>query len=212
MIRSTLPTTVGRGPLLAAAGALALLAGCGTTGGARTVTVRADATTPAETTQAGTRSTAAVEQRPTPTRTDTVVASRKGAIATEPVLLQIVEFRRSRTTVALSLRLSTTVDETVTIRDTFDNGLEDKSTGGEASTSANSLDGIYLVDGEHGRRYLVGRDAQNHCACDDGLGLQGLSKDAPVNLSAIFGAPPPSVKTVDLFIPRFGTFKDLPLG
>lgn len=212
MIRSTLPTPVRRAPLLAVASALVLLAGCGGTGGAKTVTVGAGAPTGAATTRAGGGSAAAADGRPAPTRTDTVIASRTGAIATEPVLLQIVEFRRSRTTVALSLRLSTTVDENVTIRDTFDNGLEDKSTGGEASTSANSMDGIYLVDGDHGRRYLVGRDAQNHCACDTGLGLQALGKDAPVNLSAIFGAPPPSVKTVDVFIPRFGTFKDLPLG
>jgi len=34
---------------------------------------------------------------------------------------------------------------------------------------------------------------------------------APLLLSATFGAPPPDVDALDVVIPRFGTFEDVPL-
>ncbi len=75
-----------------------------------------------------------------------------------------------------------------------------------------TLDDIYLVDGANRKKYLVGRDAQNLCTCDTDLGRGFISAGAPLTLSATFGAPPPDVRAVDVFVPRFGTFKDVPLG
>jgi len=56
------------------------------------------------------------------------------------------------------------------------------------------------------KKYLVGRDAQNLCTCDSDLGSAFVGADAPITLSATFGAPP-DVRAVDVFVPRFGTFK-----
>lgn len=208
----TLPDPVRRGPLLAAVGALALLAGCGTTGGTKTVTVRAGATAPADATPTGAGPAPTTAR--TPTRTDTVIARRTGTVNNTPVVLEIVEFKRSRATVALSIRLSTKSSNGPLIDETFDDGINQKSRsrGVPDKAGTDTLDGIYLIDGAHGRRYLVARDRENNCVCDHDLYHQDLAPGQPASLSAIFGAPPPSVKAVDVFIPRFGTFKDLPLG
>ncbi len=48
--------------------------------------------------------------------------------------------------------------------------------------------------------------------CDTEMQSAFVTPDAPLTLSATFGAPPPQVRRVDVFVPRFGTFKDVPLG
>lgn len=106
MIRPTLPTPVRRAPLLAVASALVLLAGCGGTDGAKTVTVGAGATRPAGSASPATKADRAWGPRPEPA----VVAGRTGTVDDEPVLLQIVGLRRSGRTVSLSLRLTTKSD------------------------------------------------------------------------------------------------------
>lgn len=112
------------------------------------------------------------------------------------------------------MRLTTTAEDRVQVGSELDDGIFQESTAPDADSiiGGSTLDGVYLVDGTNRKKYLVGRDARNLCTCDSDLGSAFVAVDAPVTLSATFGAPPPDVRAVDVFVPRFGTFKDVPLG
>jgi hypothetical protein len=83
--------------------------------------------------------------------------------------------------------------------------------GSDSEENGASLNGIYLVDAAHGQKYLVARDADGRCLCDVDLSDTWVESDAPLNLSATFGPPPPGVHSIDVFVPHFGTFADVPL-
>lgn len=83
--------------------------------------------------------------------------------------------------------------------------------GGEGAGDSR-LDGVSLVDAKNRKRYLVARDSKGDCVCDAGLGSKFVEGGAPLTLSATFGAPPEDVEALDVVIPSFGTFKDVPLS
>lgn len=143
------------------------------------------------------------------------VAERRGRIDGEPVRLEMFQPRRRGGTVVLDLRVSTEVeDERVLIGGAFDDGTTETTTDPDdpLKSDFDSMDGISLIDGVGRRRYLVARDRYGHCVCDRDMTNSVLIREAPLRLSAVFGAPPPTVETVDVVIPRFGTFADVPLG
>ncbi|GII02749.1 hypothetical protein Pta02_47570 [Planobispora takensis] len=73
-----------------------------------------------------------------------------------------------------------------------------------------TVDGVYLVDTKNARKHLVATDAEGKCLCSSGL--VEIDTDRTIVFSATFAAPPADVGTVDVFIPRAGTFKNVPLG
>lgn len=170
----------------------------------------------------------ATEDPEAPEETDTVpeeeteessgeaLASREGQIDGEPVLLEVTELRRSGGTTALTLRLSVGEpsagedEASAQIAQTFDDGLGE-ATGGQGQDSF-TLDGVSLVDNQNRQRYLVARDSQGVCVCDGNLSGKFVEPGAPSVLSATFGAPPADVEALDVVIPSFGTFKDVPLS
>jgi hypothetical protein len=83
--------------------------------------------------------------------------------------------------------------------------------GSDSEENGASLNGIYLIDAAHGQKYLVAQDADGRCLCDVDLSDTWVESDAPLNLSATFGPPPPGVHSIDVFVPHFGTFADVPL-
>ncbi len=147
------------------------------------------------------------------------LASRNATIDANPVRLEIAELRRSGTTVALTLRLSTTSDDTTDVGDVFDDGVRQIAKGTDADDpladdgyrNGNSVDGVALIDATNRRKHLVGRDAQGNCLCDVDIANASVMSDAPLLLSATYAAPPPDVKEMDVFVPRFGTFKRVAL-
>lgn len=145
-----------------------------------------------------------------------MLASRTGSVGGKEVRLELLELARSGETTALTLRLTLTGEEgSAQIADTFNDGITQESSAedaNEADVGRTELDGVYLVDGKNRKKYLVGRDENGLCACDSGLSGVFIKPDAPVVLSATFGAPPADVEAVNVFIPSFGTFKDVPLG
>jgi hypothetical protein len=185
--------------------------GCGGDGETKTVTVGAVQAQPEPRTTTGAATTPAGEPAPSG---GPALVSRTGTIDGQRVTLEIAELKRSGATTALSLRLTTDTDERAQVGGTFDNGVFDKSTSRDASSIAggSTLDGVFLIDTTSRKKYLVGRDSENNCACDGDLGSAFVDPDGPLTLSATFGAPPAGVDAVDVFIPRFGTFKDVPLG
>ena len=94
----------------------------------------------------------------------------------------------------------------------FDDGIVQPIRGSDSKENGFSVDGIYLIDPRHAQKYLVARDADNRCICDVDLSDSGFAKQRPLNLSATYGAPAADVQSVDVFVPHFGTFSDVPLG
>lgn len=189
-----------------------VIAGCGGSGSTKTVTVGTSAarsgttTAPASTTGA----------RAPASKTGPALASRDGLVDKQPVTLQIAELKRSGSTTALTFRLQEGpgADATAQVAETFDDGLFEKQTGNGATSisGGSSLDGVFLIDAKNRKKYLVGRDSTGACACESNLSTAFVGKSAPLLLSATFGAPPADVRAVDVFVPHFGTFKDVPLG
>jgi hypothetical protein len=127
------------------------------------------------------------------------------------VTLEIVELKRSGGTSALTIRVSARAGASgAQVAQTFDDGLSEKLK--DATDSGDTLDGISLVDSKNRKRYLVGRDANGHCVCDSNLSNAFANEDAPVILSATFAAPPPDVRAMDVVVPKFATFKDVPVS
>lgn len=142
------------------------------------------------------------------------IATRAGNISGEKVKLDLTLFHRRGKTVSLELRLSTSAEAgtALLVNNTFDDGVDQKvdTSTSEDDTEDRNLDGIFLVDGVHGTRYAPARDSRGYCVCDH-TDHSVLTRGAPIGLSATFGAPPPEVKTVDVVVPTFGTFSDVPL-
>ena len=146
------------------------------------------------------------------------LATREGQIDGDPVRLDVVELKRSGETTALNLRLTVAEDAgsdsniSAQVAGTFDDGIFQRIRGGTSTSGGSSLDGISLVDNRNRKRYLIGRDERGACVCDADLGSAFVKPGAPLLLSATFGAPPRDVDALDVVIPRFGTFKDVPLS
>jgi hypothetical protein len=179
---------------------LAVFAGCGTT-----------ETTNQRSAPAAVAAAKAPDSSATPLA-DRVIASRWSRIGISPVGLEIVQLHREGTTTSLGLRLKSHATLGPYVADWFDDGTTQPVQESDSRENGSSLDGIYLIDRAHGTKYLVARDADNRCLCDSNLLHTRLTDLGPIHLSATFGAPPGDVQAVDVFVPVFGTFTDVPLG
>jgi hypothetical protein len=74
-----------------------------------------------------------------------------------------------------------------------------------------AADGLSLVDVKNSKLYLVASDGAGNCLCSRGLSGVFLGGDLPAVFSATFAAPPVDITTVDMRIPTFGTFKNVPV-
>ena len=147
-----------------------------------------------------------------PPAPDRVLAARVSALDEQPVRLEIRQLERAGSTTSLGLRLTTTSGYGARLGRSFDDGVLQAIRSSGSRENGSSIDGVYLIDRMHGTKYLVARDADNRCICDTGLQATRLTALAPLNLSATYGAPPASVRAVDVVVPLFGTFPNVPLG
>jgi hypothetical protein len=196
-----------RGALLAMLGAAVVL-GCGGGDDEKKQTKPADTRAPTATTT----TTPSGQKVEVP---DEAIASRDGSISGNAVKLELLQLKRSGETSALTIRLSGLGSSEVQVGEALDDGVEQKVEGSDVSDSPvgiTSMDGITLIDTQNRKRYLVGRDSKGICACDNGLGGNFVSADAPVVLSATYAAPPDDVDAMDVLVPGFGTFKDVPIS
>jgi hypothetical protein len=184
---------------------LLLFAGCGVTA----VTKRQPA--PPRPAAAKAATTVSVP-RPKAFVADRVIASRTGSFNMFDVRLAITHLERTGATTSLSVGL-TSADPNYApwIRNYLDDGETQAIRGSDSRENGDSVDGIYLLDRTHGQKYLVARDPDGRCICDVGIGDLRVD-DHSVTLSATYGAPPPEVHAVDVVVPRFGTFANVPLG
>jgi hypothetical protein len=128
------------------------------------------------------------------------------------VRLAITQLMRTGATTSLGIRFTTYSGYSATMAAALDDGETQPIRNSNSRENGSSLDGIYLIDRAHAEKYLVARDPDNRCICDAGLANTGVNVGAPLNLSATYAAPPPSVHAVDVVVPRFGTFANVPLG
>jgi hypothetical protein len=178
------------GRLLALAGALTLVAGCG--GGDDEPTA---ASPPA--------STATAAPTATPTIATGPVAQGAGSADGGHFIFVITELQRSGATVVLNATVTIAGDspnDSIQIGSTFARGRSD------------SFDGVALIDPEGARKYLVAREKGGRCICSSKLVDVFVEPNAPVSLQATLTAPPEHVTTVDVVVPNVKTFTDVPLA
>lgn len=73
------------------------------------------------------------------------------------------------------------------------------------------VDGVYLVDGVNKLRYLPARDSQGVCVCSYAPSSTFIRAGQSLLFSAVFKGVPDGVATVDVTIPRAGTFTKVPV-
>jgi hypothetical protein len=141
------------------------------------------------------------------------IDGRDSTVDGDPARLDILSLTRSGGVSQITLRLANTnlpdAQGSMQIGDTFDDGANDTTT---KPNKPFTLDGIALIDAVNRKKYLVARDTAGECICDGGLSSQFVEPGRSLNLSATFGAPPPDVKAVNVFVPRFGTFRNVPIS
>lgn len=189
-------------PVLLCACALASLTGCGGGGGSDT-SAKAGATASTPTAPAPVKPGAPAK----------AIAGMDGTVDGKPARLDILALTRSGATSQLTLRLSNTNPDAasapIQIADTFDDSVNETP---EHPNAPFTVDGVSLVDNVNRKRYLVARDTQGQCVCDGDLSKTFVKPQQSVNLSATFGAPPGTVRTVNVFVPKFGTFRNVPVS
>jgi hypothetical protein len=79
------------------------------------------------------------------------------------------------------------------------------------------VSGVYLVDAQGKKKYLVLRDATNRCICSTGIyrsgeAIKGLDTGKEATMWAKFPAPPASVSKISLAVPHFPILDGLPLA
>lgn len=190
----------------AAAAAVVALPACGSQAG------QPSGQTQAPQTDGASPSGQATTPSGTPAPAGPALASRQGQVDGQAVLLEIAELKHSGQTATLAVRLTTTVDDRAQVAGTFGNGEFEEISGANSIAGGNTLDGISLIDTRNAKKHLVARDASGQCVCDVDLGSAFVDSDAPLVLSATFAAPPAGVDRMDVFVPKFGTFKDVPVG
>jgi hypothetical protein len=79
------------------------------------------------------------------------------------------------------------------------------------------MSGVYLVDPEGKKKYLVLRDTNKGCICTTGIlkageALKGLDAGQETTMFAKFPAPPASVTKLTVSVPHFPALDGVPLG
>jgi hypothetical protein len=80
-----------------------------------------------------------------------------------------------------------------------------------AGYEGSSVDGIYLIDGPGKKKYLVVRDADNHCLCSRDI-KHGLPPNTIAAFWAKFPPPPDSVQKIGVVVPHFIPMDDVPIS
>lgn len=186
--------------------AVTVIVGCG---GGSTKTVTANGSTQPATVSQTTSTGASTSTSPTASTAS--LANAQSSWDDNTARLDIVKLQRSGGVTTLNVRLTNEDAEgsnSLQVNALFDDGIAQ----GNDRSAVDTMDGISLIDATNRKKYLAARDSSGACACDTDLGSTFVEAGQSVNLSATFGAPPPAVRTVNVFVPHFGTFKDVPIS
>jgi hypothetical protein len=128
---------------------------------------------------------------------DTPIATTDGE--TSAMQLQIVQFKRSGSSVMLRFTIINNSDTAFLVNGTL-----------TSSCCHVAVDGVYLIDLANKKKYEVVTDADKKCVCSRDFG--DIAPKASVNLWAKFPAPPDNVQKMGIVVPHFIPMDDVPLS
>ena len=131
------------------------------------------------------------------------IASVDGTLKDTPFHINITSLKRSGDLMTLTFALKNTSTDTSSKLGFQVAGNFDTATPGPKLGS--TLSGVYLIDNVNKKKYTPAIDSAGECVCSDNLGSVFIPAGQSTTLSATYGAPPASVKNVDIYIPQFGT-------
>jgi len=80
----------------------------------------------------------------------------------------------------------------------------------QGSIDWHGTDGVYLVDVAGKKKYMVVRDAEQHCLCS--RNVPDLEAKASASFWAKFPAPPEGVQKIGVVVPHFIPMDDVPIS
>lgn len=137
------------------------------------------------------------------------VATRKGSLDGQEVSLDVYPLTRSGSLVVLNFSLS--VDKSAPDNVSLYNSFGDSNDDAGHFDSAESVDGVKLLDGQNNKVYLVASDGQGNCLCTNDFFARSAEPGDTIVMTASYAAPPEDVTTVDVAFPNFGTVTGVPI-
>jgi hypothetical protein len=148
---------------------------------------------------------------PAPTPSGVVASAEKGDLP--GITLTIDQFRRSdRNTVTVVFTIGNKDGEPPT----FDWTWGELGIIEVGNALAFDMSGVYLLEPEGKKKYLVLRDTKGRCICSTGIFRSGtstgLTPGTAATMFAKFPAPPTSVTKMAVAVPHFPVLDGLPLA
>lgn len=137
----------------------------------------------------------------------TVIASRIGSYTDHTIRFDLLSLRRTGNLALLRFTATNTTPGTAEDTDKeWTVGDDLGSSGGEYS-----VDGVYLIDPAHSKKYPTATDSADDCVCSMTQGVDIVPTQSR-EFSATYAAPPPEVSTVDVYVPGAGTIENVPVS
>ncbi|MFT4217342.1 MAG: hypothetical protein QM619_09195 [Micropruina sp.] len=193
------------------------VAGC-TIGGSSPTSPGPAASTAADPT--GAPSASVTSAQPSPSASELpVLASRKTTLAQLPAVVSLNELsvRDGVTTLTWTVANAQPAgSKGIGIQmsaNTFGDGIIARVPGTDDPVENDQyyVDGVFLLDAVNKLRYLPARDSQGVCVCSYAPSSLFIAPGGSMPFSATFKGLPEGVTTVDVSIPRVGTFTRVPV-
>jgi hypothetical protein len=137
---------------------------------------------------------------------DTPVATRPGSFDKDKVVATLYPVRRSGETASVNLYIAAQdPDGTFMLLNSLGDGNTETS-----SKALTSVDGVRLVDPVAKKAYLPAVTADGQCVCSPDDGATGEVRSS-VWVTVTFAAPPTELTMINVTVPTFGTFTDVPV-
>ena len=137
---------------------------------------------------------------------DTPVATRPGSFDKDKVVATLYPVRRTGETASVNLYIAAQdPDGTFMLLNSLGDGNTETS-----SKALTSVDGVRLVDPVAKKAYLPAVTADGQCVCSPDDGATGEVRSS-VWVTVTFAAPPAQLTMINVTVPTFGTFTDVPV-
>ena len=137
---------------------------------------------------------------------DQPVATRPGSFDKDKVVGALYPVRRTGQTASVNLYIAAQdADGSFMLLNSLGDGNTETS-----SKALTSVDGVRLVDPVAKKAYLPAVTADGQCVCSPDDGATGEVRSS-VWVTVTFAAPPAELTMINVTVPTFGTFTDVPV-
>ena len=137
---------------------------------------------------------------------DQPVVSRPGSFDKDRVVATLYPVRRTGETASVNLYVAAQdPDGTFMLLNSLGDGNTETS-----SKALTSVDGVRLVDPVAKKAYLPAVTSDGQCVCSPDDGATGEVRSS-VWVTVTFAAPPAQLTIINVTVPTFGTFTDVPI-